>query len=824
MLRALCSAAAGPSSFSGELLSLRMGSRPSGLLVLLLLPSLLLLWQSARGQSSYIIDTVGLSIIPGSTVLSGMPVTVRCQVSVSHNNIPHLKQKFQLTRDDVLIYSSNTTEDSVEYELNPARAADSGNYECRVTIKDKSKTSIRQKLDVTGLQTPHLSLNNLRPYENEEFVATCSAPEEKGSLIFGFYQRFRSGEPVKMKQLVTNGNSTETTLRLMHIGDSFLFCDYEINLVSGTRRSNKSQEIQVIVKALSITPVMNVLPSTEVFEGDIVEVVCRVVGSPLKNIEVFLTKDRRILKQVGAPALSHQFVAEKGDSGELACKAEWGNVQKENYQTLTVKELFSNPRLTIEPKDLFEGDRFIMTCSVRIYVPEKISNESMRFSYYKDNVKVTSADSYISVGHPYKNGNYTCHAQATSVKHTFIKESQILLVKAKVPVSKPVLSVVGGTLLLGKPFQLRCHSDSGTLPITYTLHISDRMSQQRVVSRPEEEAIFDLSAIFKSSQLDNFVCHAKNSPRKPAVIETGHQLLRSTNIIEPVSEPVLSIYPNVGYVSEGENMTLVCSVQRGSPPINFTWYHTEKRNALHSQTYNKLQASFNIPNVKGEHGGHYYCVSTNQAKETKQSHSIMIGVKLAGWKKGVIGVICILFIVALILVVAFRRRLLQFKRKRSANLSVKSAGTKAERLSLTQAEVNEAANVTPGMMGKSIWSEHVSGSESDDQNPAPEKCEPQYTEVRTPEADPNKAPVKPGTDTVYSEVCTSTQGAPPPPPDTVSVEYAQLNHDIVPQSDLGNHGNNSDGAEHTAEVDHTVNADASNEHSDVGQQQEQRSE
>lgn len=79
----------------------------------------------------------------------------------------------------------------------------------------------------------------------------------------------------------------------------------------------------------------------------------------------------------------------------------------------------------------------------------------------------------------------------------------------------------------------------------------------------------------------------------------------------------------------------------------------------------------------------------------------------------------------------------------------KSAGTKVERLSLTQAEANEAANgrrcgrrfqhqgavfpeitslfagnhsrffmflfsplgaATPGMMGKSIWSEHVSGS------------------------------------------------------------------------------------------------------------------
>lgn len=80
---------------------------------------------------------------------------------------------------------------------------------------------------------------------------------------------------------------------------------------------------------------MNVLPSSNVFEGDVLEVVCKVV-SPLRNIEVFLTRDRRILKQ--APiSLSHRFTAQEGDSGELVCKAEWGNVQKETYHKITVK-------------------------------------------------------------------------------------------------------------------------------------------------------------------------------------------------------------------------------------------------------------------------------------------------------------------------------------------------------------------------------------------------------------------------------------------------------------------------------------------------------
>lgn len=218
-----------------------------------------------------------------------------------------------------------------------------------------------------GLQTPVLYLNNTMLYDSEEFTATCSAPEEKGSLIFKFYQKIWSGEIEMLKQATTTGNSSETTLALKLVGESFLYCDYEINLVSGPRRSNHSNKIHVIVKGdqiklcrvmnkssnslkaeymcadysvvwfagLFISPIMNVLPSTDVYEGDVLEVVCKVV-SPPQTVEVFLKKDRSILKQAQI-SLSHRFTAQDGDSGVLVCKAEWGNVQKETNQTIIVK-------------------------------------------------------------------------------------------------------------------------------------------------------------------------------------------------------------------------------------------------------------------------------------------------------------------------------------------------------------------------------------------------------------------------------------------------------------------------------------------------------
>ncbi|KAM8845099.1 platelet endothelial cell adhesion molecule isoform 2-T2 [Spinachia spinachia] len=771
-----------------------MASGPPSL-PLLLLTCLLHCWQGGRGQSSYTIDAVDLTVLPSGAVQSGTPVSVRCRVRVSHDNIPHLQHAFQLRLDDVPVHSSTTEEDAIVYQLPRARAADSGSYECRVTVGERSKASSSRRLDVAGLQTPILYLNNTSPYQSEEFTATCSAPGEKGALIFRFYQTSATGGPKKIKQPAPTGTSSETTLVLGSVGDSVLHCDYEVHLVSGARRSNRSNEIAVIVKELYISPIMNVLPSPDVFEGDVMEVVCKVVN-PLKNIEVFLTRDRRVLKMAPV-SLSHRFIAREGDSGKLVCKAEWGNVQKEAHKMVTVKELFSRPQLSVRPAELFSGDRFRLTCSVSIYASERIANESLRFSIYKDGAKLADADAYTAVAEPPGDGNYTCTAQATSpTYHVVEKQSQALVVKAKVPVSKPALSVVGGTLVLGKRFQLLCRSDDGTLPIAYTLNGPGRPAQTVVVSEPGEPAIFNSSAIHKTSDLNDFLCHARNGANRPPASVTGQQMQRLA-VVEPVSKPVLTVVPGAGDVSEGQDVTLSCSVQRGTLPISFTWFHAETEGPLFHRASQKREESYSISSVRGEQGGGYYCVSDNQAEDSKRSVRVLIAVKMAGWKKGLIGVIvfCILLILALILILALKRRLLQFKRRRTGELSVKSASTKAERLSLTQAEVNEAANVTPGMIGKSVWSEHPSGSESEDQNSvtAPEKPpEPQRAEAQTRQAEPNRAPEKRGTETASSEVRSSMQGVPEQADAQGSVEYAQLNHDPDPHSVTpGNHGDHS---------------------------------
>lgn len=81
----------------------------------------------------------------------------------------------------------------------------------------------------------------------------------------------------------------------------------------------------------------------------------------------------------------------------------------------------------------------------------------------------------------------------------------------------------------------------------------------------------------------------------------------------------------MGDVTEGQDMTLVCSVQRGTLPIVFTWHHTKEEDVLTSEPSDKLEASFKITNVQAKHQGVYYCMSTNQAGEIKQSQRVTIG-------------------------------------------------------------------------------------------------------------------------------------------------------------------------------------------------------
>lgn len=80
-------------------------------------------------------------------------------------------------------------------------------------------------------------------YEGEDIEATCSAPEETGSLIFFFYEGIQ-----EVKQDRSNSNSVTTTVAMQKLEDNYLHCNYMVLMHPTAGFSNNSNTVKVFVR------------------------------------------------------------------------------------------------------------------------------------------------------------------------------------------------------------------------------------------------------------------------------------------------------------------------------------------------------------------------------------------------------------------------------------------------------------------------------------------------------------------------------------------------------------------------------------------------
>ncbi|KAK7174197.1 hypothetical protein R3I93_001404 [Phoxinus phoxinus] len=720
------------------------------------------LWQAADTQAAFTIDQVTLTVLPGNNVASGTNLILRCEAKVSHSLTQPLTYTFSFLQDDQLMYSKNTSASVVERSLSLARVFNSGRYQCAVRIYDKMKTSTSQALRVTGLQVPTLKVKSDIISEGEDIIATCSAPEETGGLSFYFYENDQ-----EVKRVPSKSNSVTTTLTMQKLTDVYLHCVYVVIMHPDAGFSNKSNTVKVIVEDLdAIRPQISISPNANVVEGDRVQITCKVQYP--SDLELFLTKGNTVLRQFHT-TFTYSLTVRAEDSGDYVCKAEKGTVQRKTDYYLNVTELFSKPILRMRPDPVFEGERFTLTCRSTVS-SQKIKKEDIKYTLLKEDRHINSGVDYFTTASLASNGKYSCVAVAKGVN----KASQPLDLKAKVPVSTPVIRVID-KVIVGRPFKVSCEAENGTLPITYTLlkaHIS--LAERRVVEATDK-ALFSIDSISSPEEIYSFTCQAQN--QGPSVSSTSQPL--RAEVIVPVSKPVLEQRDIT--VTEGSDLTLKCLVQKGTYPIIFTWYHN--RNPLSTQKVRSLEGSYIIKAIERDQRGDYYCEASNYNTEIKRSYPARIGVSLAVWKKALIGVFCILLLVAIVIVLTvFLKKMPSPRRKKQATeLSVlrKTPRPKSGdpmRMSLTlDIEDNTILNGTPCVMGRNVWSENVSGSDSDDHTDVESEL------VHPQEVDPSKEVLlKKSTEPEYSgqhtEAQMSTPGVSEQAEGQAALEYAQLNN------------------------------------------------
>uniref|UniRef100_A0AAY4API7 Ig-like domain-containing protein n=1 Tax=Denticeps clupeoides TaxID=299321 RepID=A0AAY4API7_9TELE len=704
----------------------------------LVLPGLLGLFtgQVCEAQSSTI-NAVTLMLLPSDNLVTQTDVTLRCEAQISHSSVELLIHSFRFLRDGVIVYNKNSSDTTVDYKITPARASNSGWYNCVVRVLGKEKASPKKRLIVTGLQTPQLSVRPDIIYEGDEVTAKCSALEETGTFLFSFLDNDQL-----IKSEVSNSPSVEIRLKLEKLGEIYLHCNIFLLRSEGERSSN-SNTVKVIIRELDIAPTIAFAPSARVIEGDSLSVQC-IVTKSVPNLEVFLTKGNKVLRQ-GLTSFIHKFTARAEDSGMYICKTETEYVQKSTNGTVTVTELFSKPVLRQYPEKVFEGERFSLNCSSKV-----LGQREVTFSLYKGNVKQKNGAHFSAIAGPANNGKFFCKVEARGIT----KLSTPLELTARVQVSAPAISALG-KVIIGKPFQLQCKSKSGSLPITFILIKDRRPVSSKVVQA--HQALFNVSAISKRVDVTEFSCQAFNNVNSP---RTASQRLWA-EVVEPVNKPTLTVDPYGNMVvNEGSDVVLTCSITQGTPPLTISWYHS-KRGELKTQTHVlDMQGSHTVKGIGQGDEGEYYCRVTNDANENK-SPLITLNVRLALWKISLIVIFIFLLLVALaiVLLVLVRKSVCPCGKKKTTELSVRAKKSKSDdpqRVSL-MLEEQPAPNATPGVMGRSVWSEPDadSGSDADSQEIREDPCE--NMNVTPPEqTDPNRG----ATDHVHA------QG---------SLEYAQLN-------------------------------------------------
>lgn len=79
----------------------------------------------------------------------------------------------------------------------------------------------------------------------------------------------------------------------------------------------------------------------------------------------------------------------------------------------------------------------------------------------------------------------------------------------------------------------------------------------------------------------------------------------------PVLNP-LTVPPNIVI---GDNTEILCSIKRGSPPIEFRWLHNNERIQSHSKykiLTTKTSSHFSIGEIQASDIGNFTCVAQNE--------------------------------------------------------------------------------------------------------------------------------------------------------------------------------------------------------------------
>ncbi|KAB0386009.1 hypothetical protein FD755_000965, partial [Muntiacus reevesi] len=536
-------------------------------------------------------------------------VTLTCETQLSQQRPEgHLLFRFVKQSNNV----GSDWKNSPEFQFSHIRKENSGSYWCEARRVNSLVQKRSQELQIQVRVPVSQPVLTLRPPGTWNLVTdkmSLQCEVQRGSLPI-WYQFFHEGV---LLEEVESTSERKTFHRLSptekHSGN------YYCTANNGLGPQWSKVMIPVSKPVLTFSS-----PGTRTSVGIKMSLQCEVQRGSLPIWYQFFHEGVLLKKReaISWRTVSYSFSVTGENSGNYYCTADNGfGPQRSEAMSLSVTVPVSQPVLSLSPP----GTQILVGNEVRLQCEVQRGSLPIWYQFFREDVLLTrtEATSWRTVSYSFSvtgenSGNYYC----TADNGFGPRRSESINLSVIVPVSRPVLTLRAprGQAVVGDVAELHCEARRGSPPILYQFYHED-VTLGSSLSTSGGGAFFNL--ILKAEHSGNYFCEANNGQG----VQRSHMVPLSVRV--PVSHPVLTLRTPRVQAVVGDVLEIHCESQRGSPPIQYQFYHEDV--ALgNSSSLSGGGTSFNL-SLTTEHSGNYSCEADN-GLGVQRSEAVSLNVRV----------------------------------------------------------------------------------------------------------------------------------------------------------------------------------------------------
>ncbi|XP_073653532.1 platelet endothelial cell adhesion molecule isoform X10 [Tursiops truncatus] len=366
---------------------------------------------------------------------------------------------------------------------------------------------------------------------------------------------------------------------------------------------------------------MQILPKQEVQNGENLTLQCVVDVSTTSSVkprhQVLFYKDDVLFHNISSMENTESYFIPQArvyDAGTYKCTVILNNKEKTTEEYPVLVRGVSDPRVTLDKKEVIEGGVVMVNCSV----PEEKAPIHFTIEKFELNVKgvkqkrekTSQNQNFVTLKFTVEEQDHAIwfQCQARIVSGTHVEPSRSIrseLVTVRESFSNPKFHISPkGTIIEGDDLHIKCTIQVTHLAQSFPEIIIQKDKAIVAHSRHGNEAVYSVMAMVEHN--GNYTCKVEASR-----ISKVSSIV--VNITELFSKPKLE--SSATRLDQGEGLNLWCSIP-GAPPANFT---IQKGGVVVSQAQNftKIASEWD--------SGTYTCVA-GIGKVVKSSNAVQIAV------------------------------------------------------------------------------------------------------------------------------------------------------------------------------------------------------